>query len=255
MQLAQELLNVGLSAKEADVYLAGLQLGYSSVQEIAERAGINRTTAYTHIRNLISRGLINAVERMGKIYYVAERPEKLKFIYEQQEQEMRRKKEVLENLMPQLDSIYSLAKDKPSARYYSYAKESDLELVRKEIEECRANEMFNIFNYEEHKDYINKAHIARILESVGKFSAIYIARNKVIDVRIQPFLGNKKFQVKFLPEAKFNFLSEVLIADDNVYIAGRGDQLVIKDKLFSQTMSLVFQALWGLADSMRSSEN
>ena len=70
MALAQELLAIGLSDKEADVYLAALQLGYSSVQEISQKANINRTTAYTHIKNLISRGLLNATEKNGKIFYL-----------------------------------------------------------------------------------------------------------------------------------------------------------------------------------------
>ncbi|MBI5077664.1 winged helix-turn-helix transcriptional regulator [Candidatus Falkowbacteria bacterium] len=251
MLLTQELLTVGLNSKEAEVYIAALQLGYSSVQEIAEKSGINRTTAYTHIKNLISRGLLNAVERNGKIYYVAEKPEKLKFIHEQQEKEVSRRREILEKIMPELESIYNLAKDKPSVRYFDYGNPANLEYVRQEIVNRRFPEMQNIFNWEIFHDHISRAHIQRLLTGIDKLKVLYIAKNKMIDYRIIPLLETRKVEVKFLPEAKFGFLCEVLIAGDMVYISRVSDGLIITDKLFSQTLRLVFQALWGIAEDFR----
>lgn len=250
MPLTQELLSIGLENKEADVYLSALQLGYSTVQEIAIKSGVNRTTAYTHIKNLIGRGLMSAVEKNGKVFYVAERPEKLKFIYEQKENEIKRRRETLEKIMPELESIYNLAKDKPSVRFYKYDIPEDLAAVRREIEELRADEVYNIFNYEEFHDYINKAHIRNLIDATSKFRALYIGKNKVIDLRVRPFMDEDKFKLRFLPEAKFGFLCEVLVARDMVYIAGNSDWLVIKDKLFAHTLTLLFQALWGIAEAV-----
>lgn len=248
MALTQELLAIGLSDKEADVYLAALQLGYSSVQEISQKANINRTTVYTHIKNLISRGLLSATEKNGKIFYVAERPEKLQYIYEQQENEIKRRRQMLDQIMPKLESIYNVAKDKPSVRYYSYNSPEDLKVVRQEIVQRRSNVMYNIFNYELYKEYVSRRHVQSILDSVQTFKTIYIANHKIVDSRLRPLLKNEKFFIKFLTEAKFGFLCEVLISDDNVYIAGKGDWLIIRDELFSQTLGLLFEALWGIAE-------
>jgi len=250
MSLTQELLAVGLSEKQAEVYVSALQLGYSSVQELAQKAGINRTTAYTHIKSLIGRGLLNATEKNGRIYYIAERPEKLRYIHEQKEKEVQRRRDLLEKIMPELESLYNVAKDRPSVRYYSYENQNDLNYVRQEISELRANEVLNIFNYDLFKDYINKKHIQSILNSVQKFKTLYISKNKVLDNKVRPFLNHEKFKLKFLPEAKFGFLCEILIADDKVYIAGNGDWLIITDKLFSQTLNLLYQALWGIAEEI-----
>lgn len=246
MILAEELLNIGLTTREADVYVAALQLGYSSVQELAEKSGMNRTTAYTHIKNLICRGLLNAVEKTGRVYYVAERPEKLKFIYEQQEKEVRRKKELLDRILPELESIYSLAKERPYVKYYTH--EDNLAVLRKEIEGMRAEEMYNIFNYAKHAEFINKAHIKNILNSVKKFKVIYIAKNKVLDCRLQEFCNEDNFRLRYLPADKFSFPCEILIAEHRVYIARDEDALLINDKLFAQTLVLFFQTLWGIAE-------
>lgn len=248
--LTEELISIGLTNKEADVYLAALQLGYCTVQEIASQAGINRTTTYTHIKNLIARGLINAVEKNGKVYYVAERPDKLQYIYEQQEKEVQRRRDILNRIMPQLDSIYNIAKDRPEVKYYDYQNQERLQDIRNEIAELRSREMFNIFNYTRYKEYISRQHIQNVLDSIDLFKVIYIAPNKVLDQKIRYFLDNEKFEIKYLPEEKFAFLCEVLIADDKVYLAREKDSLFIKDQLFSQTLTLLFQALWGIAEEV-----
>src|SRR6056297_1213179 len=248
MALSQELLSLGLNNKESEVYLAALKLGYCSVQEIAKKANMNRTTVYTHIKNLISRGLMSAVEKAGKVFYLVERPEKLKYIQEQQEKEVARRKNILQKIMPELESIYNVAKNRPSVRYFSYENPQELAQVRKEIQELRADEMLNIFNYDLYKDYIDKKHIEKILDMVGEFKALYISPGKILDSRLHDFLEHEKFNIKFLSETRFDFLNEILIGDKQVYIAGRGDWLIINDRLFAQTLSLLFHALWGIAE-------
>ena len=44
MTLDKELQKIGLSEKEAKVYLAALELGQASVQNIARKAEVNRAT-------------------------------------------------------------------------------------------------------------------------------------------------------------------------------------------------------------------
>jgi sugar-specific transcriptional regulator TrmB len=243
---AKDLLNIGLGEKEAEVYLATLQLGYGTVVKIAAKAEINRTTAYTHIKNLIGRGLMMSVEKNGKLFFIAEKPVKLKFFCDQQEQEMARRRATIERIMPELESLYNLAADRPSVRLYG---EEALATVRREIEERRADRLYNIFNYEKYQDYLNPEHIRRLIESSLHFQALYISENKVLDRALHEFRPfNEKFHIKHLPFRKFNLLCEILVADDQVYIARDADTLIIKDKLFAETLKLLFLALWELAE-------
>ncbi len=58
-----ELRKLGLSEKEARVYLASLELGNTSVQSIAKKVNLSRPTAYRTIESLQEKGLI---EKPGK---------------------------------------------------------------------------------------------------------------------------------------------------------------------------------------------
>lgn len=247
MALTQELLTLGLNNKEAEVYVAALQLGYASVQDISHKAGINRTTAYTHIKNLIARGLISVVEKFGKLFYIAERPDKLLRMHEQQEREVVRRREVLETIMPELESIYNLAKDRPAVKFYEHTPEN-IRKIRGEIQNIRTKEVYNIFNYDRYKEYISPRHVREVLNNVETFKVIYVVNSGLLDAQTRQLTNIDKFKLKVLSGKKFSILCEVLILEDRVYIARERDSIIIRDPLFSQTLALLFQALWGVAE-------
>lgn len=56
--MIEKLKNLGLNEKEARVYLAALELGEASVQEIAQKSGVKRVTAHVAIEKLKTEGLL-----------------------------------------------------------------------------------------------------------------------------------------------------------------------------------------------------
>jgi len=67
----------GLSDKEAKVYLALLQLGPSTVNQVAERADLVRTTAYDILKTLREKGLVASLVRNKILHFEAAEPAKL----------------------------------------------------------------------------------------------------------------------------------------------------------------------------------
>lgn len=66
--------NLGLSEKAAKIYLAVLELGEATVQQIAKKAGLKRTTLYYILEELKKSGAILETKRKQKIFYIAEAP-------------------------------------------------------------------------------------------------------------------------------------------------------------------------------------
>ncbi|MEK6927528.1 MAG: helix-turn-helix domain-containing protein [Nanoarchaeota archaeon] len=73
----QELVEYGLNEKEAKVYLALLELGMSTANEIAEKADLVRTTTYDVLKGLREKGIVGKVIKNKIIYFEAAEPEKL----------------------------------------------------------------------------------------------------------------------------------------------------------------------------------
>jgi len=79
-QLEKDLQQIGLSEKEAKVYLASLELGPSTAQTIAAKATVNRPTTYVMIESLIKRGLMSSFQKGKKRFFVAGKPTQLLYL-------------------------------------------------------------------------------------------------------------------------------------------------------------------------------
>lgn len=102
--LAARLVPLGLSDKEARVYVAALFLGPSPVQQIASQADVNRATAYVILDQLEKYGLVSESQEKNKTVYVAEPPEALGTLFTRQQHEIELRKQELERLLPDLEA-------------------------------------------------------------------------------------------------------------------------------------------------------
>jgi predicted transcriptional regulator len=128
-QLAAKLQSLGLTDKEARVYVASLFLGPASVQRIAEQAEINRPTAYSILDELMANGLMSQTTQDRKTVYVAEDPQALERWLESQKAKLDAKKKDLKELLPELagmersddDAAGRMKKKIASRMIYSYS--------------------------------------------------------------------------------------------------------------------------------------
>ena len=74
INLTTILQNLGLNEKEAKVYLACLELGSATVQEVSDKAGVKRTSVYNFLEDMKARGFITEVKHGKKILLTAEDP-------------------------------------------------------------------------------------------------------------------------------------------------------------------------------------
>ncbi|MCD4666903.1 ArsR family transcriptional regulator [archaeon] len=77
MEYLEELQKYGLSEKEAKVYLALLKKGPSTVNDIAEKADLVRTTTYDVLKKLKEEGIVGSMNYNKILYFEPATPEKL----------------------------------------------------------------------------------------------------------------------------------------------------------------------------------
>ena len=117
-ELISHIEDLGLSNKEAKVYVASLMLGASPVQQIADQAGIKRVTAYVILESLASLGLVSQSTKGKKTYFNAEEPANLRRLLEKREQEVKEQKTSFEQVLPELKGLKSLPKESPNVKFY-----------------------------------------------------------------------------------------------------------------------------------------
>lgn len=118
MEIAPILKQFGLSDKEIKVYLALLKAGPVSVRQLAGASGINRGTAYDILKSLKEIGLVSYYHQATKQFFAAEDPAQLTNALEQKQERLKEVKNKLNQVIPELKSIYDQAGDKPVVKYY-----------------------------------------------------------------------------------------------------------------------------------------
>ncbi len=109
-----ELRKLGLKEKEVAVYLAALELGFDSVQNIAKKAGFSRPTVYEIIKALTSKGLMREIKRQGTVqgersYFAAESPDALLGLLRTQKREVEEREREFVRIISALRAKYNLA--------------------------------------------------------------------------------------------------------------------------------------------------
>ena len=96
---------------QAKIYVATLELGEGTMQELARKSGVNRSTIYTFIDELKDRGYILETRHARRRIYSAVHPEQLLSI-------QKNRLGGLERILPELLAINNQSKRKPRVTFY-----------------------------------------------------------------------------------------------------------------------------------------
>jgi sugar-specific transcriptional regulator TrmB len=117
--IAKKLESVGLTEKQAKVYVAALFLGPAAVQRIAEQAEVNRATTYVILAELADMGLVSETTEGKKTVFVAEPPEAIDRYLGAIEKEIEGRKSHLKEAMKELKGVSRIeVEDAPVVRFF-----------------------------------------------------------------------------------------------------------------------------------------
>lgn len=239
----KDLQKIGLSEKEAAVYLALLELGSDTVQNIAEKSKVNRATSYVILDSLIKKGIVSTVEKGKKTYYAAESPQELIRLIKLEETELKERERELKSMLPQLKAMYNLAENKPVVRFYEGKeglKTMSDELFR--VKDKKNVVMFysvdaveNIFNKQERKEMSEE----RIKKGIQLKSIVAQKTGDLFPAKLS--------KRRIIPLEKYKFKSDIAIFDNKVRIASLGKNpsgVIIEDKDIADSLRTIFELAW-----------
>lgn len=116
--LEKYLEEIGLSEKEAKIYLALLQFDSANIQEITVASKINRTTVYPILETLSKKGLVSEIQIQNKTSYQAAPPERLETFVERQKVVLQEKSDRLKDIIPQIKSIQRESGERPIIKFF-----------------------------------------------------------------------------------------------------------------------------------------
>lgn len=241
--MANEILtdNLGLSEKEAAVYLAVLELGESTVQPIAHRSGIKRTSIYYFIDHLVELGLIDVAVIRNRKHFKARSPEYLSVLQEQ------RLKEV-QAAIPQFMSIFNTSATKPKISYY----EGPEQVQQIMWEELRHKLIRSIWPMREVTEMIGgapfmKSLVSQLKEKGTKVQVIRFPHQEVEYEGWQNTLRESWRQIRYAqPGTYFPLAIQIYDEDTVAFISSKkeGFGIMIESTELATAMIYLFEMFW-----------
>ena len=246
-ELKEILLEIGFSAKEADVYLAILSLGKGTASKIAREAHIARTTVYDILSSLFEKGLVTLTGKEPKQEYVAESPDQLK---EHLENEFKQKQKNLEQvdsiLIPQLKSIHNVG-NRPKVMFYEG--EEGLGRVYEDT-------------LTSHEEILAYASVGDMHAGLPGYFPEYYKRRAGKGIAIRAIIPDTKAgldrkcfdkeemrETLIVPQGKYGFHPEINIYDNKVMIASWREKLgiIIESEEIADAMKKIYELAWAEA--------
>lgn len=240
MKLSSKILkSLNLSYSEGSVYLATLELGQATLQDISRKSGVKRSTIYTFIEKLKDTGLINQTKKNKRILYSASHPEQLI------ELEKNRISEI-EQLMPELLAIHNKSQSKPKVTFYE-GQNGIKEVYQNTIKDKKPIVAWSDF------DYMEKVMGKKFMEEYPKERTKKDIGLKTITRDTQTTRELAKKNIGSLRDMKFvksgEFKTEINIyGNKTAFMSFRSEQpfaVLIEDEGIAETLRLAWKELWG----------
>lgn len=249
--LIRELIHLGLSEKEAAVYVAALQLGPSPVQDISKLAKVNRATTYVMIEMLEKRGLLSSSQKDKKRIFIAEAPDRLLSLLRLQKKELDEKEGELTKLLPKLNAIFNRSGEKPEVRYFEGME--GLEALRRDFEGLEG-ETVQIVGYDAFTSVIEHEttaqHRGTLTKHHAKVRVLFVTKQSLEQMREQFW---KEVDLRVVPPDQFPFKveGEITVRADRVHMftyAMSPLAVAIHSTVLADTFRAIFEMAWSGAD-------
>lgn len=242
-KLESKLEAVGFQEKESKVYLAALELGQSTVQRIAAKAGIKRPTAYFVIEGLMERGLFSSFYQGKRQYFVAENPDRLIDILRDEKKQAEERLERLDTFLPELRSINNRDIKKPVVKYYD-GKEGIISMVNEHTKQASGQSLCAAYS----RDAVESVLGAEVLRRMRADRITHnISTRRIYTYSKGDMQGIPSVEALRLSGEEFPISCDIAIYDDIVRFASFKDRIVgvaIEDKEIAKSLRAIYELAW-----------
>jgi len=236
--LTSTLKQIGLSEKEARVYLACLELGETAIKDIARVSGIKRTTIYDIIGDMVEAGFIRVTARGKKKRFVAIEPEDLSIL-------IKKREALLAQILPELNLINNVAKTKPKVWFFEG--EAGLKKVYTDtlrdkditVYQWASRDMLDAIGLEWSENYMKR-------RAGKKIKALTIAADAPEIRKLKEKEQKHYREIKIIDPEKFPFKVEIDVYGDRIAMISAPDRMgvIVESKPIAATLKSIFELCW-----------
>ena len=246
-QLIQFFENLNLPNNAAKLYLAALELGPCSIQNLAKKASISRMNAYDLVELLTKQGLIEQeIKTRGRIIHALP-PKRLIGLLVNEQEKLHKLTKKAEGILPDLESLFKEEETRPRIRYFD-----GLDGIKQVYQDTlTADKQILAFSAWHEmvphlKKYYDEYYIA---ERLKRNIAINILSVDTPEAREYEHRSKTELRKQKYVSQEYDFALEINIYNNKVAICSFKDEmfgLIIESRQITQAMKMIFKVIWNL---------
>lgn len=253
--MIESLKKIGLSENEARVYVALLELGSGTAQQIAQKASVNRPTTYVQLETLMKIGLVSSFEKESaqkngttKTLFRIEDPNYLKKVIETERRTLSAKENELKLALPDLERLFVGAGSRPRVRFFEGTEglktiqDEFLRTSDKLVESAASlDDVIRIFPTHP-EDYTPR----RVKRGIHSKLIYTTSRGPILKDTDKEMLRESRY----VPLEHFKLTSDMAIYGDNVALSALSKHpfgIIIESKEIATSMRALFYLAWDQA--------
>lgn len=235
------LKQLGLNENEAKFYLAALELGPSTILKLSHKTGLQRSSIYEFMGDLIEKGVIETVISGKRKLYQGAKPEKLKQLLKKQE-------ELLDSIIPELSAMMGKGIQRPKIMLFE-GTEGIIKVYEDLLDQPPGSEALSFTSLED------------ILSVVPEsYATSFLARRTKKNIAVKVILKTDKFSKEYTTDSKkklrtiktvskkdFPISNEINTYQNKVSILSFGDEkigVIIESPQIANSMRAIFNLAW-----------
>lgn len=244
-ELIKSVEAFGLDSKEAEIYLAGIELGPASVLELSRRTSMPRTTLYPILEKLRRLGVFIFTQHKKRTNYVAVPPKALLQILAERER-------TLSESMKQLETIHGTVREGAGVTLYEGTdgfKQLWQKIFRSGVQEYRnLTSGVGMLDYVKEPYLVERVIAERIKRGIISYQLIPETRDARKIVAKDPI---ELRESRFLPPETEVPASVLIFGDDVAFITTRAENtmILVASGETAATHKTIFDLLWENAKS------
>lgn len=239
-QLLEALKAFGLNEKQANIYLACLEVDLITVQNLAKKSGLKRTSLYSYIDELEKIGIIQKAKQGHKTYLTAKNPEVLL-------KDINNRREQLLASLPYFEEIKK--KKTPGPKFIFYQGRDGFKNFWRDLLHSGTKEWLIITSGKEFLSFVSESYINNWI----------IKTKKEANIKSRQIISDSKYAREIIRKDKeenresiiigpdFPFPAIKVIYDDKVAIISSAFEdmfVVIHSAEVAQTHRSLFELIW-----------
>ncbi len=239
MDLSQNLAQLGLDGKKAQVYLASLQLGTASAQEIARKAGLKRPTATEILEGFVDRGLVNFITEKRTRLFTAEPPQKLVALLEEQTRQTK-------TILPELQALYGKSWHRPRVQFYEGIE--GIKTVYEDTLTTSTKELRGILSMHDLYKVPGKAYMDEYIQRRIQLGiTLKVIRSEATEVEAAWPTSHAQRRILHFAPKDMPLAMTMYLYDGKVALIGTEQEkfgMIIRSEEYYQMQSHLFETLW-----------